>query len=86
MWTAVSFGGWMMGMREIKDNADALAMVQSVDLCKEIKICAKVTRVVAHNSSDVTTDGRIAGNKRAMNQGVDIALDNGDTIGEEIYD
>lgn len=35
-----------MGMIEIKDDADALVMAQSVDLCKVVNNYAKITMVV----------------------------------------
>lgn len=35
-----------MGMTEIKDDADALVMAQSVDLCKVVNNYAKITMVV----------------------------------------
>lgn len=45
-----------MGMREIKDDADALAMAQTANLCREINVYAKVTRVL---NSTLEKDGSL---------------------------
>lgn len=73
-----------MGMKDIKNDADVLAMAQTVDFTREVNIYVNVIRELPPMFSDVEMDG---GNIRDKTQvdmnGIDDIIRNiGDVIGE----